>query len=268
MKGPEARKHFQDSDDLCRYMVEQYGDTAILSFSRGKDSIGCWILMKRHFKRIIPYYLSLLPELLEIEKESLEYFEDVMGTEIIVLPNPNPWTALKWLVCQPPERCASIEEAKLFEFTTEDVTRAVQNSHGIPKAYCAVGVRMTDSPQRRMTIQKHGPINHTKMTFQAIFDWKNDRLEKEIREAGIKLPVDYRIWGRSLDGFDYRFLEPMRRLLPRDYETVLRWFPLADAFIARVAFWQRDQSLAKVGLEATMDRIAKGELDGAAAEGA
>ena len=38
------------------------------------------------------------------------------------------------------------------------------------------------------------------------------------RKSGVKLPIDYRIWGRSFDGFDLRFIVPMKNIF-RDYKT-------------------------------------------------
>jgi len=54
-----------------------------------------------------------------------------------------------------------------------------------------------------------------------------------IDQAGIPLPVDYEWFGRSFDGLDFRFLEPMSRFAPADYERVLDWFPLADVQMFR-----------------------------------
>ena len=44
----------------------------------------------------------------------------------------------------------------------------------------------------------------------------------------IKLPIDYQWFGRSFDGIDMRFLGPLREHSPKDYQTLLDWFPLAD----------------------------------------
>jgi hypothetical protein len=50
----------------------------------------------------------------------------------------------------------------------------------------------------------------------------------DIERHGIKLPVDYELFGRSFDGIDYRFVKPLRDRLPKDYERIKFWFPLID----------------------------------------
>ena len=59
-------------------------------------------------------------------------------------------------------------------------------------------------------------------------DWTKADVVDSINRLGVKLSVDYRIWGRSFDGLDARFLVPLKRELPEDYRRVLEWFPLAD----------------------------------------
>ncbi len=49
-----------------------------------------------------------------------------------------------------------------------------------------------------------------------------------IERHGIKLPVDYEMFGRSFDGIDWRFVEPLRKHLPEDYERLRFWFPLVE----------------------------------------
>ena len=61
-----------------------------------------------------------------------------------------------------------------------------------------------------------------------IYDWQKHEVMDAITQAGIPLPVDYEWFGRSFDGIDRRFLEPLRNHAPEDYQRVLDWFPLAD----------------------------------------
>jgi hypothetical protein len=52
-----------------------------------------------------------------------------------------------------------------------------------------------------------------------------------IERYGVKLPIDYELFGRSFDGIDYRFAKPLRERLPEDYERIKFWFPLIDVEI-------------------------------------
>lgn len=48
-----------------------------------------------------------------------------------------------------------------------------------------------------------------------------------------QLPVDYKLFGRTFDGIDYRFLKPIKENFPRDYEKIITWFPLAELELFR-----------------------------------
>lgn len=80
----------------------QTGDTILLAFSRGKDSIAAWISLRdsKLFKRIIPIYLYLVPGL-NFEEDDLKYFEDVFQTHIMQLPHPSLYRMMFNNVFQP-----------------------------------------------------------------------------------------------------------------------------------------------------------------------
>ena len=86
---------------------------------------------------------------------------------------------------------------------------------------------------RRIGLTTHGCINHSQKRFYPVYDWKKADLLREIDNAGVKLPVDYRMFGRTFDGLDYRFLAPIKEHYPEDYQKILSWFPLADLEIRR-----------------------------------
>jgi len=220
------KKHFVDGDELCRYVREQTGDTALLAFSRGKDAIAAWLQLREHFPRVVPFYLETEPGLKFIDR-SIRYYEDFFGTTIQRFPHPNLYRQLNALVYQPPERIRVMNEVRMhWGLTHEDVAQALRLKFNCPKAYVANGVRAADSPMRRMVIDKHGPINHNRMTFCPVFDWVTDDLVEEFNRVGVKLPVDYKLWGRTFDGLDDRFVVKLQEKFPDDYERLVEWFPL------------------------------------------
>src|SRR5688572_24914779 len=91
--------HFQSSNQLCQYVADAHEGTCLLAFSTGKDSIGAYIKLRRHFSDIIPFYLYLVPGLSFVE-ESLQYYESIMGRRIIRLPHPSLYRWLNALVFQ------------------------------------------------------------------------------------------------------------------------------------------------------------------------
>ena len=224
--------HFATSEETLRYMACRHG-CAMLAFSCGKDAIAAWLAMRPYFDRIVPYYMYLVPGL-EFVEESIRYYEKFFGEKIIRVPHPSLYRWINNGIFQPPERTRLIEKLDLPSPDYSDIQQAIRDSLGIgTDAYVATGVRAADSPQRRMALTRYGSVNHGKRQFWPVWDWNKERLLREIETAGVQLPVDYRWFGRSFDGIDYRFLAPLKEHAPRDYAKILKWFPLADIEIAR-----------------------------------
>lgn len=223
---------FADSAATCRYMAER-SPVAMVAFSCGKDSIAAWLELRRHgFERIVPYYMYLVPGL-EFVDRSLAYYEEFFGTRIIRVPHPSLYRWINAGIFQPPERAAVIDRLDLPCPDYADIQRIMREDYQLGDAYVATGVRAADSPIRRIALSRYGSVNHTRKQFWPVWDWNKARLIDEIDASGCKLPVDYRWFGRSFDGIDYRFLEPIKRHAPRDYERILQWFPLAEVEIER-----------------------------------
>lgn len=226
---------YTDSDQLCRDIAEQSGRTCLLSFSCGKDALGAWLQLRRHFDRIIPYYLYLVPGLGFVEG-ALAGFEQALGTRIIRLPHPSLYRWLNNMVFTSPDRARSIEDADLPSFDYADLEEELRKDLGLPDVWIGVGVRAVDSPARWGSIQQHGPLNRNRRVFYPVYDWRKARLLEEIEASGIKLPPEYRLFGRSFDGLDYRFLAPIKEHYPADYARILHWFPLADLELSRMEY--------------------------------
>lgn len=80
--------HFSISEDLCKAVSAAHDGRCLLAFSTGKDAIGAYIQLRRHFTDIIPFYLYLVPGL-EFVEESLDYYEGILGRRILRLPHPS-----------------------------------------------------------------------------------------------------------------------------------------------------------------------------------
>ncbi len=105
----------------------------------------------------------------------------------------------------------------------------VKEECGVPlDTWTATGVRVADNPLRQIAVKQAGAYNSDLRTFMTVYDWKKARVLEEITTAGVGLPVDYAVWGRSFDGLDWRFLQPLRDKFPADYEKVRALFPLVD----------------------------------------
>ena len=234
-----------DCDELCKQIAVKSDGKCLLAFSRGKDAIAAYIQLKRHFHTIIPYHLYLVPNLQFVD-DSLKYYESIMG-RIISLPHPSLYRWINNFIFTPPERVESIYDAGLPNFDYDDVMRVIKEDLGMPlETWTASGVRAVDSIARWNAVKKHGPFKEANHTFMPVFDWRKERLIREIKSSGIKLPVDYKMFGRSFDGLDYRFLAPIKARFPDDYARILQWFPLAELEIVRHQFSQEHQNADRI----------------------
>lgn len=226
-------RHFPNSEALCEAIAAASNGEALLAFSRGKDAVACWLHMRKYFKRIVPVFRYSIPGgPLGFEERSLRYFEDFFETKIYRVPHPTLKRWVENLMFQAPENCAIVEQMDLPAWDYQTANDHVRKDSGCD-AYVANGTRAVDSPMRWQSIKAHGSCNHKTREFYAVFDWRLDRLVAEITTAGVRLPIDYHLWGRTFDGLDYRFLAPLKERFPDDFERVLKWFPLADLELFR-----------------------------------
>ena len=231
----EPEKKFMHTSEEVIAEVRAENPRCMLSFSCGKDAIGAHLAIRDHFDEVVPYYLYIVPGL-EFVDEALEYYERVLfgGRRIIRLPHPSLIRMLNQYVFQPPERCQVIDDLDLYEHDYEDIADSIRLSCGLPEnTMTATGVRAADSPIRYSHFKKRGAINRNRLTFAPVFDWNKERLLNAINASGVKLPVDYRLFGRTFDGIDLRFLYPIKQHFPRDYQRILEWFPLAELELYR-----------------------------------
>ena len=210
------------------------GRPVLLAFSRGKDSIATWLALRASGVEVIPFHLYRIPDV-RFEAESLAYFEETFGQPILRLPHPWLYSALADYVYQPPERCGVIEAAQLPRYSYEWLCDQIRAEMGLPAdTWVCEGVRACDSAVRRIAIKTHGAMRpNSGHKCSAIWDWQVADVRSAIAEAGIDLPVDYELFGRSFDGIDLRFMGPLRDRFPEDYERVREWFPLIDLLFVR-----------------------------------
>lgn len=218
--------------------VREHQSETLLAFSTGKDSIAAWLAIRDHFEAVHPYYLYLVPGL-EFVEESLAYYEKFFGVNIARLPHPSLHRWLNNYIFQPPERCLVIEQAALPNHDYKQIHAAMCETKGLqPDCLVADGVRAADSPMRRVAIKTHGPITWDKNKYHPVWDWKKADLIECFKKHNVKLPIDYRLFGRTFDGLDLRFILPLKKHRPADYRRVLEWFPLAELEVFR---WESSQ---------------------------
>jgi hypothetical protein len=240
------------SDAVIRRIRDE-SDTVLLAFSCGKDAIAAWLALRDFrpaFRRIVPFYMYAEPgrepgKTLAFIERSLDYYEGYFGTKILRVLHPALYRRLNGFIYQPPERCEVIEAARLPGYDAADLRQWICDDLKLPAdTWYASGVRAADSPDRRTAMMTHGPWTQSRRCFYPVWDLRKDGLIAMLVAVGVKLPVDYQWFGRSYDGIDHRFLEPLSRHAPDDYARILEWYPLARLELMRARMHRESQEAA------------------------
>ena len=216
--------------------AEQGGGPFLLSFSRGKDSIAAASAMMRAGFDLVPFYCERIPGISFID-ESLDYYERHLFKRPIIKAL-HPATVSNMLAggFQPPHYLPIAEAMgeSLEAFSYQDVSNVIVGGLDLhEKTWTVTGLRAADSQMRRKNIAIMGPKAPGKRTVSAIWEWNLDAVIEEIAGAGLKLPADYRIFGRTFDGLVGEFVAPLKKHFPADYVKVLELFPLVEAEVWR-----------------------------------
>lgn len=228
-----------DRSEIIRKKLKDEDRPVLVAFSGGKDSWAATLALLDAGIEVELGYLYNPPgrtpgRALDFIEEGLNYFEDTMGVKVHRYPHPAFYRMLNSMVFQPPERIETILAAELPEPDFQFVWDEIRYDLGLDlDTWCADGVRASDSLVRRASIKRHGAMKPASSKVSPIWDWLQGDVYDYIEYHGLKLPVDYELFGRSFDGIDYRFLKPVKERFPSDYEQILEWFPLAEMEIYR-----------------------------------
>lgn len=235
MKGRYQRK-FDSSEALCAYVRETFGPKQVLGFSGGKDSVACWLQLRRAGIEVIPLYLWYVPGL-RLEQEVIGFYEDFFGQRIHRFPHGVFLDRLNDITFLAPWQVKVVDEAKMHrDISNRLIIRELAKLNGLHRALFADGTRESDSLRRRITIRRYGSLFPSSSRFFPVYDWNDNRVEQELRDAKVPLSPEYRLLGRGFECTADQ-LEGLGREYPDDVERILAWFPLlkADSWRRRFA---------------------------------
>lgn len=230
-----------ESERLCKEIADQSEGICLLSFSRGKDSIASWLTLKKYFTKIIPFHCASVPHLSFVD-ESLDYFENVFKSKIERCISGEVISGISNLWYQSVEDEDLIDFLDMPEYDNHDIANAIRAKNNCQNAWCAYGINMSDSIDRRIYVSKYkGKIDAHK-SFYPCYDFSKEDVMNLVSNANIKLPGDYKIASRTIAAMiGFRGLEKMMEVFPNDFDKVETCFPFIKAILARNTFRKRSE---------------------------
>lgn len=219
-------------DEILK-VIREKEDTVVLACSTGKDSTAAWLKLLEYGFRVVPFHEYKIPGLSFVE-DTIKYLEDYFQTHIIQLPSTDLWRMLRELAYQPPNRVDMMMAASFPKYDHDFVHQVVKEDMGLPmETYTALGIRVMDDLVRRTTLKRNGPINENRKVFYPVYDMNMDQLCAYLKRHKIKLGFDYKYFGSSFIGTQYRYSKHIKVHRPADWAIMLHWFPLLEANIIR-----------------------------------
>lgn len=223
--------YYHTGDEAIDYVRSQT-DTVMLSFSRGKDSLAAWLTIKDSFRKIIPVFMYGVPHISFVD-ESLDYYEDFFGTHIVRVPHPSAINFLNGFGFQPPENCDAIESFGLPKLSIPQLFAEVAKDHGLKIPWMATGVRGYDNLIRQCSWKKHGSVTESMYKFHPVIDFRKRDVIDILHQHNVKLPYDYVLFSRTIDGTSWEYMGPLKEHCPEDYDRVKAMYPMVEAEIKR-----------------------------------
>lgn len=198
-------------------------DSVIVGFSGGKDSIVTLDLCFKYFKRVVPFFMYLVPDL-EFQENMLKRYEERYETEIIRIPHFECSEFLKY-------GSFTLFDPDVDIVKINDTYEYLRQKTGIH--WIAAGERCADSIVRNAMIKKSGSIDYKRGRFYPIAYWKKNEVLQYIKYKKLYISPEQKKLGfsfRSLAGCE---LAVIKEHYPKDYEKILKVYPFAGAGVER-----------------------------------
>lgn len=198
-------------------------DSVIVGFSGGKDSIVTLDLCFRYFKRVVPFFMYLVPGL-EFQEKMLRWYENKYKTEIIRIPHFEVSEFLKY-------GSFTLYDHNVDVVGITDTYEYIRQKTGIH--WIAAGERCADSIVRNAMIKQSGSIDYKRGRFYPIAYWKKNDVMQYIKLRRLYLSPEQKKLGFSFRSLAGSELAVIKENYPEDYKKILKIYPFAEAGVVR-----------------------------------
>jgi phosphoadenosine phosphosulfate reductase len=201
-------------------------DSCLVSFSGGKDSWAILDLCSRSFRRVVCFYMFLVPGLKVIE-EQMQLARERYGVEILEYPHRMFFQALQnGIYCN-----EGYWNENLQALTLREIYDWVILESAIPQI--ATGAKASDSMARRRFFKNTESWDDV---FYPIKPWNKHDVLAYLGAQNIPLPPAHQGNTSGID-LSTRSLLWLHDTHPDDFRRVCEYFPYAEAVIYRREFY-------------------------------
>lgn len=190
------------------------GETVILMFSTGKDSIVAGDLLFKHWEDPVYPVFMYFVEGLSIKQRMIDYYSKRWNVKIEQVPH---FIHL------------NLKTGKKYKMA--DIERGLRSTYNA--SYIVQGYKKNDSMARRGMLSHlpHG-IDERNKKIYPVADWSDKQILSYIKLNKLPLPVEYQHGYKNDFGIpDARALTYLKNNFPDDYRKVIATFPQLEALV-------------------------------------
>lgn len=221
--------------NIRAHLAELRSKRHVLSFSTGADAIASWLRMREFGIDPELVYFEYVPGIPMIENY-LTYFEKIAHKKIHRIHSQLGLDDLLNGCFQHP-----MIGSRLYKSCKKDHYKVPGSAElnefvmsAFPDHLLAIGIRCSDGIFRAMKLRKpNGFIDRNKNEWYPVASFDRSDIKAIIAESGIKLPVDYRLFGRSFESLRPRVADKIKQHCPQSWQHLLQYFPTANLIAAQ-----------------------------------
>jgi hypothetical protein len=226
-------ENIQKTLAIVERMKQKSIDKISIGFSTGKDSLVGYDIMQKSGINIIPVYFYIVPKIKFIEA-NLKMYEDYYQVHIIRLPHPMLTDYINYTIFQPLHKAIDMSQYYSKNLGFKGYLDWYFEKEGIDCHWDANCMKMADSINRRLLMRGKPDIDEEKKIIYIAKYLTDHDCWEYIHDNKIPITKDYEIFGRSADDLmNYQYLIGIKKFYPKDYQTIIEYFPLAEMEILR-----------------------------------
>lgn len=211
-------------------------NSILVGFSGGKDSAATLDLCFKHFDKVQPYFMYIVPGL-EFQERTLRYYEKRYGTEIIRIPHFMVSEFLRY------------GTFRRFDFDVP-VVKAVEAYNYLRERtgiyWIAAGERISDSIVRRAMIKESGTIDAKRGRIYPVGEWRKAHIMNYGKLNRLPISIESRVLGFSFRSLLPKEMMIIKQKFPRDYEKIKQFYPLIEASVKHEEFKNGYNKIPKI----------------------